>query len=81
MMKKIRERIEVREIYTTNKRILFRIVEDENMRTGEIIYESRPWGIIEAMLKYREEIEKDLVNNKGKVVFVMIEDGVVSKIL
>lgn len=81
MMKKFKERIEVREIYRTNKRILFRIVEDENMRTGEIIYESRQWGIIEAILKYREQIEKDLVNNKGKVIFVMIEDGEVSKIL
>lgn len=81
MMKKFKERIEVRDVYTDKKTVLFRVVKKENMRTGEIIYESRQWGIIEAILKYREKIEKDLVKNKGKVIFVMIEDGEVFKIL
>lgn len=81
MMKKCKERIEVREVYTSEKKVLFRIVISENMKTGEITYESKAWGILEPILKYRKEIEKDLADKKGKVVFVMIEDGVISKVL
>jgi hypothetical protein len=74
--------IRVMAIDTTNQKVRYIVAEGESI-TGEVTYQVKSGQIVEHVNGYKLALEEGLEEayREGKVIFVMIEDNEISKIL